>query len=219
MSNEGGKRHFVIMLILLMVVTGTIGVYFWKSALENRVEDLREAIAFVQSSHHFASITIEEITDSTIRFKLSMFNLSEEETGSAEYTLDGSDIFLETRVAVMNWEEETRAFVFPFRVYSDTIPPAEGTIITNVFAAKDIPYYYMTEDMKVSMKLAMKNIYQVVFGEEIYDPLIEEQYFKRIFDTAVHQSVLQPFKEGKTYHYMIHPNGGIEIVEVSYGSE
>lgn len=218
MVRDGGKRHFVILIILLMVATGAVGLYFWRTALENRVEDLRDAIEFVQSQYHFATMYIQEKSDSTILFDLSMFNLSEELIGTDSYEIEGSDIFLESRVAVMAWEEDTRAFVFPTTLFSDSVPSSQGISITNLYVDKNIPMNYIVDDMKVSMKLAMKNIFQVVFGEEIYDPQIEEQYFERVFDTAVHQSVIQPFREGKSYHFIIHPNGGVEIVEASYGS-
>jgi hypothetical protein len=69
------------------------------------------------------------------------------------------------------------------------------------------------------MITAMKNLKLISRGAVIYREDVQGEFIKNAFDSAVHQSFLRPFRTGDVYTYVVHPNGGIELLEAGDGNE
>jgi hypothetical protein len=125
------KFHFpvAILVIVLLLGLGAGAIYIWRSSLENEVDYLKDAIAFVQSQYAFAEMKVTGMTADTISVELSIKGISGDIVGSTNLTLPGQDFFIESRILIAELEDEQRAFIFPMKVYSDTMAPDTGISI------------------------------------------------------------------------------------------
>lgn len=215
------RFHFpvAILVVVLLLGLGAGAIYIWRMSLESEVDNLKEAIAFVQSQYAFAEMKVTGMTADMISVELSIRGISGDVVGSTNLTLPGQDFFLESRILIAALEDEQRAFIFPIKVYSDKMPPDTGISVESLYMKEGVPMNYYTSSIKPGMIIAMKNLKLISEGAVIYREEVQGEFIKNAFDSAVHQSFLRPFRVGDVYTYVIHPNGGIELLEGGYGNE
>ena len=218
---EKKTSHTGIFLICFVLVLGIVLFFLMrmKDDLAAQIGALKTAAAYLKSEYRFAELTVTGKDVEKISFTLRLLDPDGNARWAAAYTLIGSDIFLESRVVLVEFEPERKAFVFPYRVYTDRIPEKQGVnFLTNSISNK-IPVYYYSRGADMSRMKAVQAVFETAFYEsDVYSEL-KQKHIPRIFDTSVHQSVIKPFEEGKTYSFIIHPNGGVELMEESYGSD
>lgn len=209
-KKRGGALQFLLILILLAGVS-LLALKVFQGYLADEAESLREAVAFVKSEYYFLEMKVDDISGDKIFVTLSYLGLDNEIKAENSYELSGSDVFIESRIAVGTAEGEKRAFVFPFRIYSDSIPPSDGEILTNDYVSEGIPKTYLTSGIPESTKSGMKLIFSYLFDEKTEN--LNIQFISEVFDTAIHQDQNSPFEKGSVYLFSIHPGGGVEMQE------
>lgn len=215
------RFHFPVGILIVVMLLGlsAAAIYIWKVSLNSKVDDLKTAIAYVQSRYAFARMKVLAKTGDSVTVRFSVLDLSGNVVGGTNFTLPGQDFFLESRVLIAELEDEERAFVFPIKVYSDTMAPAQGVSVEPLYMKDGMPMNYILSNTSPGLALAMKNLKQIAYGAVLYGGDVQDRFIKNAFDTAVHQNFMRPFQAGDEYDYVIHPNGGIELLESGYGNE
>ena len=203
-----------ILILLFLIVIGGFLLWTMKGGLEDRKQKLAKAISFIKSEYQFAEITIKDKTGDSIQFILKFLDITGKTVSTKEFQLKGKDIFLESRIVVIRVEEQERALVFPFKLYSDLIAPNEGVDLLNLYMENNFPKTYVSPDSemnKIIGKLFIKAFELNNSGKEFDDKYVR---ISLNMDAVLHQGSLKEFKPGKMYRYLVHPNGGLELVEV-----
>jgi hypothetical protein len=214
----GEKLGFFIVLI------AGIAILFFlfsqmKDILQDKVDDLRKTIAWVKSEYNYARITILKKGANAIEFELSILGIDGEVKGKKTLTLPGNDIYLESRMVVLQTEDENKTVIFPYKVYTERIAPKDGVGIQALYVVNNFPQNYNAAGITEQIRRALAGIYETVFEYGDYYSAVKGKYIMDITDVAAHQSPYTPFESGKTYSYILHPNGGVEMMEGVNGSK
>lgn len=211
---EKSHARFTLLLVLGFVVAVAAAlVTIWKSSLENRAADLKTAIAYVKSETSFARFRILSRDASGMRVELTLLDLAGDAVAQKEIALPGADFFLEARVVLVREGEATRAFVFPFRAYSDVLAPADGIDLLALYVKDGVPASYGGKEVPEGVSRTARRLYQAAFLPENTAGRDLKITIVKIFDTSVHQSALEDFRVGRGYRCVAHPAGGVELRE------
>jgi hypothetical protein len=218
-DRTGGEK-----LGFFIVLLAGIAILFFlfsqmKDILQDKVDDLRKTIAWVKSEYEYARITILKKGANAVEFELSIIGIDGEVKGKKTLTLPGTDIFLESRIVTLQTEEENKTVIFPYKVYTERIAPKDGVGIQNLYVVNNFPMNYNAAGITEQIRKAMAGIYETVFEFGDYYSAVKGKYILDITDVAPHQSPFTPFVSGKTYRYILHPNGGVEMMEGVNGSK
>jgi hypothetical protein len=202
----------LFVLLIVSIIIASIA-FLTRSSLEKKVTALKEAIEFVKSEYEFAQIIIRERKDGNIRFELRLIDSDNKVSARETITLRGSDVFLECRVVLTRMETTQKAFVFPFRVYTDRIAPKDGRDILPLYVKDSFPSIYRAKDAPADYNLTVAKIFETAFLESDYFDEIKSEYITKIFDTSVHQAFFGNFKLNRIYRAVVHPDGGVQLIE------
>lgn len=200
--------------IILLVLAGTV-LFFtvFRDMLQSRADQLRLAIETVKSHYAFARIQVLEKSPKGIRVKLTILNQEGQPRGSDTFSLPGNDVYLESRIVHCRLEEDTRAFVFPWRVFTEQLSPAQGKDIRELYLEEGSPRNYQGDKRSDTLDQAILDLYRTAWQDsDVYDD-IREQYIIDIYDSSLHLGILGTYQAGRSYICIIHPNGGLELKE------
>lgn len=209
------KANFSVMFIILLIVVGiAVCMFVLRNTLENKVDSLKSAISLVKEEYEFVRMHIKDIKNNSVEFDLHFIDIDGETTAKKQYALKGKDVFIECRVVIAKFGEQEKAFIFPYRLYSDVIAPEKGKNILNDYAKDNFPLIYNSSKNPDNYKAAVKHIFETAFFESEYYDDIKEKYIVKIFDTALHQAFFNRLKEGAVYSAVVHSNGAAQLTEI-----
>lgn len=164
------------------------------SRLEKAIGELKEEtvpIRFMILSHD----------DGSLRFRLRFYNLAGEEMGMQEMSLPGRQLYLDFFALPMDksW------LALPYRVFTESIAPAEGVLLSRWTIPGLIPLNYSGGpfDSQALEELG-KTYLELLAGGEV----------RGSFGNAVHDiAELGNFRLEQVYRVVVRKKGGIEILE------
>lgn len=214
MASKKSVSSFAIFFVLLIIAFISVTVWMLKSGLEIRKASLEETINYLKSEYEFARLTINSKGGSSIRFTITLMNLDGNVTARRDYELPGNDIFLESSVIVMSTADKEKALVFPRRLYSESLPPAQGIELTALYDNNGFPGTYTSKDLTPELTSAIRKIFQLSLNAKEDSPEWKEQSVKIALnmEASLHQP--RGYEPGKTYSCLVHPNGGMELMEM-----
>ena len=219
MEKSGGEKlGFFIILIAGIAILFFLFTQM-KEILQDKVEDLRKTIEWVKSEYEFARVAVFKKGANAVEFELSIIGLDGEVKGKKVFTLPGTDIFLESRIVYLQSEDLNKIVIFPYKVYTEKIAPKDGIPVQNLYVTGNFPNNYTAPGISDQVKRTLTGLYETVFEYGDYYSAVKGKYITDIMDTAVHQSPFKPYESGKTYRYILHPNGGVEMMEGLNGSK
>ncbi len=213
MASSRSTRLISAFFILLLLAGVTLFFTVFKDKLQNRADSLRMAIEKVKSEYAFARITVLSQGQDQIRFRLTILNQEGEGQGAREYSLAGSDIFLESRVVHCRIEDQKKAFIFPWKVFTEKIAPEQGVDIRDIYLNEGKPLNYSTAQRSDTWDQTISDLYAVAFRDSDVFDTIKAQYIIDIYDSSLHLGIMGSFQPGRSYQCIIHPNGGLELKE------
>jgi len=225
---EKKHRKFLplILMFFLLLFGGIVVLTQINRFFKKQISDLSATLSYLKSETHFASLGIQSIQDSIIHFTLSFFSPEGKKVYSQNFSLKGSDIYLESRVIILKNTKQTdsknkpktklntRALIFPLRVYSDEIPPKQGLSLTNLYPYNQAPLLYASTSAPNKQKLNTQLLALSKFAlGQTNKVRLDKNLIKNSFETSLH---VGPFKQNQanhTYDFIIHPNGAVEMME------
>lgn len=205
-----------ILFLILFIAAAAFSAWLISTALEAKKTKILKTINYLKSEYDFAELKINFRDGQKVGFTLTLLDNDGDSIAKKDFVLQGSDIFLESKVVVIDFEEKERAFIFPTKVYTDKIPPKEGFDLLSLYSENNIPKNYFTKNPDADFVSAIKEIYSVAFSGEESKNQLDEKSIKVVLnmDAVLHQNPFQGFQEGKSYKCIAHPNGGLELMEV-----
>jgi len=201
-------------LFLLLAIAGALFfLKYGQKSLENRAQALQKAVDFIKSDYEFARIRVLKKTESDIRFRLSLIDIEGRVVASRTLTFKGGDPFIESRVVLAHSPEAPKAFVFPYRAYSDRIAPSEGVLLGPLYIKDGFPLTYRRKQANAMWKKTLSGLYRTAIKNDNYFNNSGREYIDNIFSASIHLGIMGDWKTGRDYGLFIHPNGGIELRE------
>jgi hypothetical protein len=204
-------RGFLSLLILVILAAGCIGV--WRFSLEKRKVSIQEAIANIKSEYEFADLKILQRKENSTSFFLTLLTSETNKVFEKGFELPGKDVFISSKVIVIEAYGEKKAFVFPQAVYSDVIPEKEGFSLIPYYVENNFPRNYFFDKENDDFVDLMRKVYRAAdsgneesrgWGKDSFRVVL-------ILEASLHQADFKPFEEGRVYKLVLHPNGGLEI--------
>ncbi len=212
-SYNKSSRLGLAFFILLLGAGVTLFFTVFQKYLVNRAGQLRQAIETVKSKQEFARIRVLSRGNGVISYRLSVLDQDGQVQAKGDYTIPGDDLFIEARIVYCQLEEESKAFVFPWRMYSDRVAPDKGTDIRGLGVEQGFPLNYRRQGQDDTWVNTLKDIYATAFEESEVYAQIRDQYIKDVYDSSLHMGILGKWEAGKDYICIIHPNGALELLE------
>ncbi len=207
---QAGK--WIVLFLFLVLIIG-FGVFVINKNLASRKLDLENSLAFLKSEYTFAQIGILSKNPGAIRFNLEFLDIDGSVVTDVNFELEGSDVFIESKVVMIDSEKTNKALVFPYNVYTDTLPPRLGKPLSALYTVNGFPEIYKADKTDASYENAVRYLYSRAFQET--GTAGEENDAKiRIMDASIHQGQFRHFEEGQVYRCSVHPDGGLELTEV-----
>jgi hypothetical protein len=204
----------MILLILFIVIFAGLAVYVFNFSLRNRKIDLEKALALIKSEYSFAEIFIISNNGNYLTAGLKLIDAGGSVLTGKTFTLNGRDIFLESKVAVVKNGKFSNAVVFPFNLYSDRTSPEKGESITDLYAVNGFPSTYILTNMDEQYKNTLIFLFEKAMKAAGSDTNITLQDIKVNFmDISLHPAEFSSIEEGRIYKCSVHPNGGLELME------
>lgn len=214
MANKARSVAPLFFLFILLFLAGFAAWIFNTSQLERKAR-LHDAIETLKSEYPFARISVQSASQSSLGFKLTLIDSSGKTYASTNLFLKGNDVFLESKVAVLEYSGQQRAFVFPSRVYSDLIAPEEGVPLYALSAPGNLPAGYPSLAGDSGGQKFLKEVFTLAQSGSDDEEALTGISAKIILemDAVLHPGGVWPLQAGKSYLATVHPNGGMEIRE------
>ncbi len=196
-------RTFVISILFFCMLAFLIYIFldYLKLDFIRRKTNLEEEIAGLKSEYIFFRYRIDSVENGKVGFTFYIFDPNENLITNSTILIDGSDVFLESKVIILN---PTNSIVFPLRLFSDVISPAQAISLKEFYSKKRDFFYSEKSDMG---KFFNSMFYYYVFGEGNIDRY--KSFVKSEMDVVLHSAI--PLIEGDTYECILHPGGQLEL--------
>ncbi len=187
-----------IILTAVLVLSSCATMNKANSWLESEEERQKKDIYNLKQEIIPARFTLAESKRKKhFNIKISYYDLNNNKVGKEEsFSLEGEEVFFEC--IVVSLDSKSKA-VFPYRVYSDVIAPANGRVILKSYDDNGIPAIFL--GIKSRQMESLKDIY--------YD-LQNKDFSKNYFYSVFHIKIP---KESRKYKLVSRMKGGIETFE------
>lgn len=206
------QRHFsgLILFLLLAAAAGFFILQTVNSGLVLKRASLEKALQYLKSEYVFGKI--EPLGRES--YRLTLYNIEGKTVSVKTLNVPGGDLYIESRVAVIEYNEEERAFVFPLKAYSDTVPEKDGIDLKPLYMKNGYPAIYTVSSNDEVFVSVVREIYRqsetaAGTGDGTNNAVPAGHLkIKLAMDVALHRG---PFQSGgKTVELLVHPDGGLE---------
>ncbi len=217
MTAQRNRSPHLWILFLLLAAAGTaLVIAAMTGALRSRKISLEKAVRYVQSEYVFGRIALSPDGKDSLTVRLALLTPEANTALERTFSLPGSDVFLESRVLVIEHEGLERTYVFPSRLYSDTLPASEGIDLIPLYVRDGFPAHYALLKDDPEWNATVKAIYIAAWAgpeEAGNNTAFADLPVKMRLDAALHRG---PYRDnrGGVYELLAHPNGGLELREV-----
>ena len=216
--SDVSRRRSILGLIAVMVIIAMAFSLLWQlynNLIEKKKQFLEDAVNYIKSDYKFASIFINSNDGRKISFLLTIYNQDGNPAGKKLLEISGGDIFLESKVIVIDSSGVGKAFVFPEKIYSDSIPPEKGIDLTPIYVTDGYPQNYSKVRSGDGIYKGILSIYNISRGisNEIYKVKGNNLKIMLDMDASLHKAGGTEFMQGRNYICSVHPGGGLELEE------
>ncbi|MGC8764341.1 MAG: hypothetical protein ACP5QT_00425 [Brevinematia bacterium] len=196
-------RFLIIFILTAILIVFLIYLFlsYAKSLFIKKKLNLENEIARLKSEYTFFKYQIDSINDGKVAFTFFFLDQDGNIFTNGSLVLDGSDIFLESRVIFLN---PSNSIVFPLRLYSESVSPDKGFNLTNFYANREFLFYPEKKEMGRFFE-AIFSFY--VLGEGNIDRY--KHFVKFYMDVVIHSGL--PLQEGDVFECVLHPGGQLEL--------
>jgi hypothetical protein len=202
-----------LLLFIFLAAFAGMAVYIARISLGNMKLDLEKALANIKGEYPFAEISVLSKNGSAISAGLKLIGIDGSVAASGTFNLDGRDIFLECKVVLAGSGKISNALVFPFNIYTDRTPPENGKPVTNLYTVNGFPSTYKVTNAGEEYGRAVRFLYDAAFQAGNGTNTGFNGSVIRIMDASLHPGFYHSLEEGRIYRCLVHPNGGLELME------
>ncbi len=201
---------FVFLKILLAIfLVGALfsGLLFgFKYMQERKLHDLESGIEALQSETVPLRFMVLSRDAESVSVRVRLYDLAGTEIGFMETNLPGRQVFFDFIAAPYKqiW------LAFPYRIFTERVPPADGVDLSILVAPEGIPLTYRNGSLNAD---ALKKL------GELHASILRGDSPKGSFGNAVHDvAELGTFSLETVYKIVIRAKGGMEILEDEDGN-
>ncbi len=202
------KLSFLKALLIVFIAAAIVsGSLFGVKSLQNRrMRALESGIAALQSETVPLRFMVLAREDDSVTVRVRLYDLGGTEIGFMETNLPGRQVFFDFIAMPYNktW------LAFPYRIFTEKVPPAEGVDLSMLVAPEGMPLTYRGGplDRRALEKLG-----------ELHASMVRGDVPKGSFGNAVHDvAELASFSLETVYKIVVRTKGGIEILEDDDGN-
>ncbi len=195
-----------IIITILSVTTALIGltVYTTGCKQEQKIAELETKIDLLKAEYTPMRFKILDRKNNNIKVAIKFYNAQGKSINRMTKILPGNELSFDFYVIPIG----TRHLFFPLKIFTDKIPPAKGTQLTNFYDKSDFPAIYETAaPMDKKLYKGLKSIFQHIKDDD-FDA--DDQYF----GSMVHDiTKLKKYKTNTVYRIVCRSKGGMEVIE------
>lgn len=185
-------------IALILALSAATAGYIKITDLEKREEAALKELHFLTGEQVTTEFKITERDASTLSLQMRFLNPEGKPVGNQiSYTLKGSTLYIEYFIIRLT---DTSYWHFPVKIYSDTIPPGKGLLLTDFYTSEGFPLIHESRGEEIPLKTLMKLVHRGLDGER-----------KHGFFSAVHDTQKNPFMLNRTYRITGRNQGGLEV--------
>ncbi|MCX7655633.1 MAG: hypothetical protein N2Z76_03805 [Treponemataceae bacterium] len=202
---------FSLLLALLLLFIGAAVVFWYQKQV---IHSLETKIAEIQVTTIPLRFMLMSRSDMEIAARFRFYTPQGKEIASFERSWRGRELVIDSLVVPVGKHH----FVFPFRVFTDQIAPRSGTLLFQYYDYEGFPGIFESPTLSAETRRLLSVLFQrLKVSEGLLGTSRDgevSQRFSKIFGNAVHDiRQLRPFEVGVVYALVVHPDGGIEIVQ------
>lgn len=205
-----------ILFVLLILVAAAAISWMVSGSLGVKKVKLEKTISYLKSEYRFAQIRLHSRSGQRMAFSLVLYNMDGNVAVQKDFNLEGNDVFLESKVVVVEILDQEKSFIFPEKLYTDVIPQAAGIGLDEFYVKDGFPLNYKMAVTDQDFVSTVKSIYSYARSAESANPSLDNLSIKVVLnmDAVLHQNSARELRAGTAYDCVVHPNGGLELAEV-----
>jgi|YNPMSStandDraft_1061717.scaffolds.fasta_scaffold00005_78 hypothetical protein len=198
-----GKFKNILIIIFILVVTFII-LFFLDEILLNINLFYEKKIIEIKSQFTPIVIKINNIENGQINYTCKFYDLD----GNVIYFIEDEIVGQYFFVDFIVYKKDDNYFFFPYRIFSDVVPPDYGKDITKAYLKDGFPEIYKKKDMDKNYVNKIKDIYKNAINNKNF----KEGY--KSYGNAIHVIKKVENLNLSSYFYYIcfTKKGGIELV-------
>ncbi len=198
-------RKTIITGIVLALLALIVFNYVMPGCLrqqDKKIKDLESIVNQLTSEVTPLAFRIREREDSTIVVDVKFYDLQMRELSSKTFNLKGTELFFD----FSSYKVGDNYLAFPSKLFTNKMAAHDGIMLFDFYSSEHFPQIYYRDSLSESDKNTLKEIFANVRDSSYVD--------KNSFGSAVHDVAgLKSFELGQVYRVIVHPKGGIEIIE------
>lgn len=216
------QRRSPILGAAIIALSFFLGGLFWVRYANQqqkieiaRLEDLADRLMSESVPLRFM---ILEKNDSALTARVRIYDLAGREISVLEKTWPGRSIFIDMLLVPLVSSGRARPpepswLAFPYRIFTDTVSPASGTLLFDTYDRDGFPRVLDGVQWTSAERAAIVSAFRAARAEaENGEPATAST--AGAFGTAVHESLaFSRFNEGVVYKVVCRVRGGVEILE------
>ncbi|MCX7025640.1 MAG: hypothetical protein NT080_13645 [Spirochaetes bacterium] len=201
MDGKSSRGLIALLVVFFTVAAILLGVTVVASFQKAEIRELEATVRRLGAESVPMRFVIEERSPDSMSVLVKFYDTAGGEVGQLEAKLPGRELSVDVLIVPYRG-----AYVaFPYRIFSDSIAPKDGTALPRAYGKGGFP---ATVPLPTSEK-AKAEITSLFNAVASGGPLPVEA-----FGNAVHEiGKLAAFETGMVYRVVVRPKGGVEIVE------
>ncbi len=208
------KKILYIILGIGLFILLVSGIYCATTWQQRKIQQLQKQVAFLKQELIPIRFKILYRKNDTILVSLKFYDLDHnvityyDKSGQPQtfvrIKMLGNELSFDFIVVPVG----NRFLAFPFKIFTDQIPPKDGVVLFPFYDKNDFPQIYYSQYSTPAFNSGIKALFNKIVEGKIQD-------IKGIFGSMVQDvSNIQQFQTGKVYRVVFHPaKGGIEIIQ------
>jgi hypothetical protein len=220
------RRGLPLIVIVGLVAIAYIALNLTRAGRERRIADLASIAAKLSAETVPLRFMVLSRTEGRIGLRIRLYDLSGKEIEKFETSLSGNELFFDFLLSPLGKDgagggsesSEGRWLAFPFRIFTDTMPAAEGELLFDRYDRSGFPGIFdgRSKDLpalSAAEKLSLAALFGRIRKEAVPDGSASTGR-RDGFGSAVHElSAISSFEKGLVYRIVCRAKGGIEIME------
>jgi hypothetical protein len=222
MRRKGGPgRGSPLLGLFIIALSIAAGGYLWltgaNGAQKRKIAYLEGVSTRLRSETVPLKFMILSREGGEIRARIKLYDLSGREIAAVEKAWAGTEFYVDMLLVPVRSEnagDETDSWLsFPYRIFTDTVSAAEGTLLFDAYDSAGFPEVFRGVSWGSGDEAALKAVFASA-RKLASSGLPASDSAKGAFGSAVHEvSKLSRFEPGLVYKVVCRVKGGVEIME------
>jgi hypothetical protein len=222
-KRNGGRRGSPLLGALVFLATLAAAGYFWfqysASSQKKEIALLVDISSRLRSETVPVKFMVLSRDGGEIKARVRLYDLARREIAVVEKSWPGSELYVDMLLIPFRSEARKRDenpdswLAFPYRIFTDGLPAASGTILFDTYDSGGFPDVMRGIEWSAKEKAVLASAFATA-RRKAAAGLPAADSAKGAYGSAVHEvSKLSRFEPGIVYKVVCRVKGGVEIME------